>query len=708
MPATQANVVVPTTRQVVADSMQEEVAVWLFVFKTMLAVYITGWLAMRFALPQPSTAMLTTVIVANRQSGMVLAKSFYRAIGTLAGALAAFVIVGLFPQQRVLFLGAMALWVGLCSGGATLYRNFKSYAFVLAGYTAALIALPVINNPLNVFDSVVARLSEVLLGLLVSGIINDTVFPSRMREVLRQTARAQFTHFVEFIHRTMGGGIPREEMEHANLRFVRDAVTLEDLRSSVIFEDPEARARSGHMLLFNQRFMSASTSFQSLHHLINYLLRCSDLAPAHALIELYAPIGTALDATIDTGSAAHVLLTRMNVARQAMDELAPGLRSRLTKVAEQRHFDTGRTLLNRFFEELSAYIDSASSLQAPQLASDTIERVLFTRGNDFAGAALATVRATITMSALAIFWIASAWPLGISAMLIATVFAGLLASAPHPLQATKATLTGYIVGMSGAFLCVFFVLTHMDGYLLLIAGTAPFLMIGLLMIARPSLTATGVGYCIGFIYLLALKNPMVFDPINSMNDMVAQVFAFGAVATAFIIVPPIFGTRWLYRRQLQQLRRQVSVAAEAPLPGLRVRFESVNHDLFSQIVAQTAPGSDDSRSLLELALAVQETGRALIELRTEMLTQALPVDIHASITTAIAAFALFFEMPDTPRYVQAEKALAVAVSNVRERVVAGRLLDYLHLLHLSLIDKESVFAAFKPAEPMVRELHNAS
>ena len=94
----------PAFRQVLAESLREEAGVWLFVVKTLIAFFAAGWLAMRFDLPAPSTAMLTTIIVANRQSGMVLAKSFYRTIGTLTGATAAIGIVASFPQQRDLFL----------------------------------------------------------------------------------------------------------------------------------------------------------------------------------------------------------------------------------------------------------------------------------------------------------------------------------------------------------------------------------------------------------------------------------------------------------------------------------------------------------------------------------------------------------------------------------------------------------------------------
>ena len=226
MSSAQADTPVPTLRSLILGSLGEEADVWRFVFKTLLAYYITGWLAMRFSLSQPSTAMLTTIIVANRQSGRVLAKSFYRCIGTLVGAGVALLIVSLFPQERVLFLVALSLWIGVCAGGATLYRNFTSYAFVLSGYTAAIVAVPVIDKPLDVFDSAVARISEVLLGVLVSGLVSDTVFISRLRDVLRRSAGEQFAHFTGFVQRSISGEIAPDAIEKAHLRFVRDAVQL--------------------------------------------------------------------------------------------------------------------------------------------------------------------------------------------------------------------------------------------------------------------------------------------------------------------------------------------------------------------------------------------------------------------------------------------------------------------------------------------------
>jgi len=698
----------PSTRRAIADALREEASVWLFVVKTLTAFFLAGWIAMRFALPAPGTAMLTTIIVANRQSGMVLAKSFYRAIGTMAGATVAIGIVAAFPQERDPFLLALSLWIGVCAGGATLYRNFKSYAFVLGGYTAAIVAIPVIDNPPGVFDSAWARISEVLLGLLVSGLVNDIIFPSRMRDVLRRAAREQFAQFVGFVRDSTGGVMARDTMEKAHLRFVRAAVTLEDLRSSVIFEDSEARARSSHLRLFNTRFMAASTSFQSLHHLINRLKAAHRDRAADTLIQLYAPIGDALDAPIEAGAAARVLLPRLVQARETMRGSTTTLAATLDDPLDRRDFETGASLLARFVDELHAYVDAAASLQTPRVVMGSTERVRFDRGNDFVGAGLATFRATVTMLVLGAFWIGTAWPLGSSAMLLATVFAGLFATTPNPTRVTWHVMLGYITGMTMAFICEFFVLTRVDGYGLLIAGVAPFLAVGLVLMMTPRFASYGLGWAMGMAYILALKNTQVFDPAHFINDAIAQAAGLGAAAVAFIVIPPAVGSAWLRRRQLARLRSQVALAAEAPLPGLRHRFESINHDLFSQVVAQTEPGSADSRALIAWALAVHETGRALIELRHDMSLRALPTTLRPYLDDALHTLARFYEKPDPASYLLARDAVATAIASIGEHDDVHYLLNHLHLVRMALLDGESVLAAYMPDVPLAREIVNAS
>lgn len=471
-----------------AEFLAGERRAWIFVGKSLLAIYLAAWLAMWLQLEQPATTMITVAIVMHPHSGMVLAKSFYRVVGTLCGSLCGLVLLSVFPQQRELFLLSLSLWVALCAGGATLYRNFMSYGFVLAGYTAAIVSLPAIGDPLHVFDSAVMRVSEVLLGIVVAAVVSDLVFPERLRLVLRQSARAQFAQFIDFVRDSTGGSLPRAQMEQAHLASVRAAVRLEDLRASVIFEDPEIHVRSTRMRLLNQRYMAATTSFQSLHHLINRLQRGGRDTVADALIALYRPIGVALTTEPAQQHDPGVLASRVAGCLTQLPAQAALLRASFGDEAAQLEFDTGTAVLLRFAEELHEFIVTEDSLRGKQTLG-SVERVHFRRGNDRAGAAIAVLRTFLTMVSLSAFWIASSWNYGASAMLLATIFSGLLAASPNPLAAAAHTAQGYLAGMLGAFVVVFVLLPGSDGFVMLMAASA-----GLLLSRMPAMPPSPVWF----------------------------------------------------------------------------------------------------------------------------------------------------------------------------------------------------------------------
>src|SRR5882757_5896019 len=101
-----------------------------------LALFVAFWLE----LDDPFWAGTSAAIVCQPQLGASLRKGWFRMIGTVIGATAIVVLTACFPQDRIAFLGLLALWGAICAFGATVLRNFASYAAALAGYTAAIIA----------------------------------------------------------------------------------------------------------------------------------------------------------------------------------------------------------------------------------------------------------------------------------------------------------------------------------------------------------------------------------------------------------------------------------------------------------------------------------------------------------------------------------------------------------------------------------------
>jgi uncharacterized membrane protein YccC len=681
---------------------------WLFVAKATFAVLLTGWLAMRFSLEQPGTAMMTVAIVIHPQSGMVVAKSFYRTLGTLVGCAAAFVIVGLFPQQRVPFLLSMALWIGLCAGGASLHRNFRSYGFVLAGYTAAIVALPVVNHPQNVFDSAVMRVSEVMLGILVAGVVSDALFPQRLGDVLREGIRAQFVNFIAFVRDSLRGALPRGDLEKAHLRFVREVVQIENQRSSVVFEDAGVRLRSPRLRLLNHAFMASSTSYQSLHHLLNRLQDAAHAPVRERLMTLAGELAEALapvESAPRMAAQAAELAARLQALRTRQPAHVRELREGLTTRSDRLDFDTGAELLTRITGELRDYANAYVAMASPHAVRAPSEATApFSHANDWAGASVAVVRATLTMLAMGAFWLASAWPEGAGAMLIGTIFSGLMATVPDPLRAIRYMLVGYALGIVAGIVCVYGVLIRMDGFALFAAGLIPFLLPGFYLSARPAWPGVGAGYLLALLYTIAAKNPMQYDALHAINDSLSQLIGVGCAGVAFMLFAGTSDSPWLLRRLLAKLRHQLVQACRLPLRGLLPRFESASRDVAAQIVTHTRGGSDRSRELLGWSLAVQETGRAVIELRLALAAVDVPVALRARIEEALVALSDLYAEPGRQRYRAARDRISVALDEAKPY---PPLMAQLHLIRLALLDAGSALAEYVEPPPNKETPHAA-
>lgn len=697
-------------RHEIAAWLRDATLDWLFVAKATFAVLLTGWLAMVFSLEQPGTAMMTVAIVIHPQSGMVIAKSFYRVIGTLVGCAVAFAIVGAFPQQRVPFLLGMALWIGLCAGGASLQRNFRSYGFVLAGYTAAIVALPVVNHPQNVFESAVMRVSEVMLGILVAGVVSDAVFPRRLGDVLREGVRSQFASFIVFVRDSLRGALPRAELEKAHLRFVREVVQIESQRSSVVFEDAGVRLRSPRLRLLNHAFMAASTSYQSLHHLLNRLQDAEHAAVREHLMTLAGELAQALGppgSEPRMAAEAPALAQRLVDLRGRLATRASGLRTRLHEHDDRLDFDTGAALIVRIAGELHDYTNAYATLATARAARTQAEPAApFSHANDWAGAAVVVVRATLTMLAMGTFWLASAWPEGAGAMLIATIFSGLMASMPDPLRAIGYMFAGYMLGTLAGLFCLYGVLIRMDGFVLLCAALVPFLLPGFYLATRPRWPGVGAGYLLALLYTVAAKNPMNYDALHSINDGFSQLLGVGCAAGAFMLFAGTSDNPWLLRRLLRKLRMQLVLACEHPLRGLLPRFESASRDVAAQVVAHTRPGSAPSREGLAWSLAVQETGRAVIELRTALANAGVAPALRSRIEAALAALAALYARPARERYRHARDLI---IGVIDEAAIHPSLVAPLHLIRLTLLDVGSVLGSYiQPSPPAAGENPHAA
>ncbi|GLU32648.1 FUSC family protein [Trinickia caryophylli] len=704
------------TRTALAGWWQAEGRTIAYVLKALLAAFIALAIALRLDLPQPRTAMTTVFIVMQPQSGAVFAKSFYRIGGTLVGLAATLALVALFSQQPTLFLAALALWTGICTAGAARNRNFRSYGFLLAGYTAALIGIPAAQQPDGAFLAALTRAAEVTLGVLCAGFVSALVLPEHASAQMRSTVRARFSRFVEYVAAALGGRVARDQIERTNARFLAEIVGFEAMRSIAVFEGHDARNRSGRLARLNNEFMTASTRFHALHQLMNRLRQ----AGADATVAAIEPYFTELAPLLYTPG--EPVLGAADAARSAAGleafKTALPRRVRATRASLAEHpdcalldFDTASELLYRFVDDMHAY-----ALTYASLATATHERERSPERYEPKTNAVATliagVRGAIVMAALSAFWIATAWPDGATLVLNAAAVCALASSSPRPTRMAVQMTIGTVLATLAGFVVVFHAYPNIDGLPLLCPVLAAPLAFGVFLTTRPKLAGIGAGYCIFFCVLAGPDNVMRYDPSGFADSALALVLSMVVCAFAFaVLVPP--STPWLIERLVADLRRQVVLACSAPLARVRSRFESRARDVAFQAYAIAEQAPDARRGALAWLVAVLESGHAAIDLRRELAE--LPADARygptmpwrRSIAKAQSQLAALFARPDAARLDAAlaanvdaiaatQQALAAFAPPRDERHRLQRILSHLHFMRTALIDPQSPLAAFAP------------
>ncbi|PHN73505.1 FUSC family protein [Pseudomonas syringae] len=701
---------------------------WVYIFKVLLAAFLTYWLALRLELPQPHTAMITVFIVMQPQSGQVFAKSFYRLLGTLAGSAMMVLLMALFAQNPLPFLGSLALWVGLCSAGAARYRNFRAYGFVLAGYTAAMVGLPALAHPEGSFMSAVWRVLEITLGILCSTAISAAVLPQSSSAAMRNALYLRFGGFARFVVNGLRGDISRTEFETGNVRFVAEAIGLEGLRSVTVFEDPHMRRRNGRLNRLNSEFMAVTTRFNALHQLLERLR----LEQAEQVLKHIDPglenLAALLDGFADralTNDDAALLVTRLESCRVHFPERVRSLRAELEHTlpsdAERLDFHTSFELLYRLLSELLDYARTHASL-----ADHSHEREQwkgsFVPRTHWMTALAAGARATCVVGLMSVYWVLTAWPSGASMVLASAATVALSSTTHNPRRMSLQMAGGTLLGALSGFIETFFLFPHIDGFPLLCLLLAPVFVLGAYLGSRPQWTGYGLGLLIFFSLGSVPDNLTVYDPYTFINDYLAMVVGMLICAAAgAIILPP--NSRWMWQRLEQALRNQVVLAISAPLKRLGSSFESQTRDLMHQAYGLAIGKPLVQRELLRWMFVVLEIGHAIIELRHE---QAL-LPIHPAyaeyqpwrIALRVMGRALvrLFIQPDAVNLQRCLSAVDQAIKRVQEAdepfashfdtSVLRRVKSYLHFIRTSLLDPQSPLAAYGVARTASGVAHAA-
>ncbi|MBU0633419.1 FUSC family protein [bacterium] len=585
-------------------------------------------ISMVLNLPDPRTAIFTTFIVMQPQSGLVFSKSYYRVIGTTVGVGISLLMMGMFAQDQAWFITFFALWIGIMTAAGVKYRNFQSYGFVLAGYTLCIVALPVIEMPLEIFDIAVSRFSEVLVGIMSATIISDVVFPRKLSDSLLSSERERFANLVATLADEKSIFEIQEDAHAHMTRFSGGVVGLHAIRINSSFESGADRKNRQHSQSLNQEYMNLSTTFHSLKNVIIAIEPRTPPEVLEKLAKLYRPIGSVLKSCPMTPLGVDdisCMVDQLLSVKKDVDTFFVHEQNSLKSILDSDSYDafiSAANLIVRLLNELYIYCVTYLSFVKHRISgksSKDLSRVVrFSTHTDNVLVALAALRGSGVLLVSMMFWIFSGWPYATLTVTLAVVIGLLIGTLPSPLDAVKNFFKGGVSAVIVAAVYDFYIIpeytTDMWTLSLVIA---PVLAIVAWLTTQPKWSGFSLGFIFLFMYQCSLDPYYKVDPTVFMESTLAYLIGIIFAGTAYLLVN-FWSCSLTQRRVAKILRRQIVSLSKGAITVQRSSLESMGRDLVQQFSTHGRLNMRSSRLVFEWLLSTLELGRAIIAVRRNM------------------------------------------------------------------------------------------
>jgi uncharacterized membrane protein YccC len=622
--------------------------------KVAIALTLATGICMHLELGTPATAMVSCIIaMMHQQSGMVIARGFYRGLGMVSGSFAGVFLIIFFPQEPLLFLITLAAWIGLCVFGASYYRNFQSYGFVLSGYGTAITVIPVLSDPYLLFNRVVYTVSEVIIGVVCASVTSALIFPQPVKNALYVSSRKNLTELLNAMHAMLDRATTVSGFDTL-VELIRDRVSVESLRSGAVFEDPSIRLRNHVFLDLDRSSFDTIAWIHALHSLQVGMIAEADLRVRSAVDELIDGLLAVVPrGELVTGEQVETMLSCLDTFEQAL----PANLGRLLRAIEdlpqhQRQFVvTAASALFFSVTDLRAvcrsYIDACIVSGLPWTRSmlqavGTIGRTRAT--TDRTAATIAGARAAFAVLVVGAVWIASGWVSGATAIVAVATTSALFALMPNPSTASWQIFGGCMAGWLTGFAFNFFILPRIDTFGLLTASVAIVVMVGSYVNTFAKTAILGLGFSLYFCFIVGITNPTVYDLSAYLDTGFALLCGIAVAAIAFSVLGPHAGD-WVLAQYMKQIRRLITRdARDGQLDDLLYKFELGVRDFILTVSSSPLDARTNRGHLTGWAFMALEIGRAMIQVRldTEQLRGTLPAGWPAELDAWLSALARVF------------------------------------------------------------------
>jgi uncharacterized membrane protein YccC len=572
---------------------------------SMLALYISFWAS----LDDPRWSFLTVFVVSQPDSGLVLAKSFYRILGTIAGLLVSIALVFGLSQYGDLFVAALAIWICFCNFAARAVRSFASYGFQLAGYTVAVVGIAAALHPAGAYPLMVARFSEIALGIICAALVSRLVLVRELSPKLVELVHALARRAEKFATTLLDSAADRARVAAEWAEFSRAYLDVQNMQHSTYFESADARVLDQPL----RRLAQAAVELCSVAEGV-----ANHRGGSLPSLEKHTSPGNGFSKANELSTGNGAIEARVRAADERDVELA---RARLRSSMEA--FDRGE------------------ELPGPKIA--------YRLWSDSVPAVLIGIRSALAVGIIAIFWFATAWSDGPTAIVVAAVLCSLLASLEEPDKISMAAAATALVAAIPVFATQFYLLPLAVDFPSMAVALAPLMLTCAFIMAQPRIGALGLEAAAYFAFASNIDNVMTYDAAAFLNTSLAVLVGITVAvvlfATFFPETPAHAGRRF-FRQLVVHLSGLASASAYTPaLRGYqRALFEQLGNTL-----AFVKEEPKVAQECLTSAAASLSAAQAISRLKSSLDKRVLPPAIAAKCSR------LLVRLPQTLRNPSASK-----------------------------------------------------
>ncbi|MNG61723.1 p-hydroxybenzoic acid efflux pump subunit AaeB [compost metagenome] len=537
---------------------------WRYALRNSLAMCLSLWVAFVLNLDEPYWALTSAAVVSFPTVGGVISKSIGRVFGSLVGAAASMAIAGHCLNDPWLFTLFIAAWIGLCTYISNHYQNNVSYAFALAGYTAAIIAFSTVNvtDTQQIFDIAQARVCEVITGILCGGLMMMILPSTSDGEALLTSLRRMHLRLLEHAAMLWQPEIT-VQMRTSHEGVIGQILTMNLLRIQAFWSHYRLRRQNNllnYMLHQQLRITSVISSLRRM--LLNWPDRPANLATVldQLLNELRNP---------DTDKYRLARILQQIAPQDPADYRHRAFWLRL------RHFCWLYLNCSRWLQRLEN-ATPVSEIQPPRVTS-------LARHTDSYEAAYNGLRTFLCIILGCAYWINTQWDAGSSALTLVAISCVLYSSTPSPINSITTLLKAVTLLPIVCFLVKFGLMIQIDDLWLFCAFLFPVLVtMQMLKLQNPSYAALWGQLIVFMGSFLSVTNPPSYDYQSFINDSIGKIVGVLLAGMAFQILRPSSDKR-KSRRIIRALRRDFIDQLSKKPQQSESQFESLIYHRISQL-----------------------------------------------------------------------------------------------------------------------------